>query len=112
MANFLDSLRTIFKLSGSQAFPSDSTIDYPTTTESPFIAPCDGYLSIGAVKGDDGTPAYVNVWNNPYASSSGIVETITRDARLCIPCHKGKYVYFSFDGKLDVFKFTKSYSST
>lgn len=47
MANFLDSLRTLFKLSGTQALPSGSvvSIGVPTTdVYFEYTAPSDGYI--------------------------------------------------------------------
>ena len=48
MANFLDSLRTIFKLSGSQAFPTNENRIVLTNSEKSgyYTAPCDGYFGV------------------------------------------------------------------
>ena len=46
MANFLDSIRTLFKLSGSQAFPTNESRIVLTNsqTRDSYIAPSDGYF--------------------------------------------------------------------
>ena len=91
---------------GNQSMPSDSGIQYPASTASPFVAPSDGYLTLGA-QPLDGSP-YVNMWT----SSTGLrsagcgFQSPTRDARAFIPCKKGQYVWFATDGMVDAIVFT------
>lgn len=48
--SFKETLRALFKLSGGQAMPSDSETNYEYTSgnNQSFVAPSDGYLSIGS----------------------------------------------------------------
>ncbi len=48
MSNFLDSLRALFKLSGSQAFPTnENRIVIPNSqTSGSYTAPSDGYFCV------------------------------------------------------------------
>ena len=66
MANFLDSLRTLFKMSGTQALPSGSQIVVTLSQESGnqyYTAPRDGWLRVSLSNGG----YYLNIQRNDIA---------------------------------------------
>ena len=80
----------LFHMSGSQAMPSDSTqeYEYENTTEQTFVAPSDGYLTIGS--GVSNGSSHCVCWG-------GIETTVASNEATAVfaPMKKGQTRYFS-----------------
>lgn len=104
---FKSVVQSLFKLSGSQAYPASEGIAVDLSSGS-FIAPHDGYLLIGT-NFTNGQDTIVNAWGLIPVSSYGAKVC---NARIAIPCAKGQIVYFSTSGVIDVATFVPSKGSS
>lgn len=112
MANFLDYIRTIFKLSGSQALPSGSSIDLPIPTagqwSQTFTAAFDGYVDAYFLNSKA-----VEISNTTTKIRAKVEANIS--AGVYIPVRKGDQfnVYFDYTDTTDaVFKLVKTVGSS
>lgn len=106
MATLKSLVQSLFKLSGSQAYPSSGSRQVDVSSKS-FVATQDGYLILGATS--SGQNAFVNAWGLMPMSCFG---STVCDARIAIPCAKGQSVQFDYGGTLDIAVFIPSKGSS
>ena len=95
--SFKSSLEALFKLSGSQAMPSNATIEQTLELNewTSITAPFDGYFTVLST-GDSGELSLIEI----QCTSSKIYNKVTADTKYkrygaCfIPCKKGNYIQY------------------
>ena len=83
-------LQTLFKLSGSQSFPSDTAVEVvvPVETQFKYTAPSDGYLCFHG----DSAVAHLNINTSNYQRSLQISDRSGGWAAGFMPLKKGESV--------------------